>query len=259
MEQPVIVIGLGEMGGVFARGALKSGHPVFPAVRGEDLEDLAAQIPDPKAVIVAVGEKDFAPVMKTLPYSWAGRVILLQNELLPSHWDEFDLENPTVISVWFEKKPGQAVKVIIASPVLGPLATWLQMILEAIDIPVRILSDEDDLLFELVRKNLYILTVNIAGLETDGTVGELWRDHRDLAEGVADDVLELQFHQIGKQLNREKLIEAMVQAFNGDPDHKCKGRSAQARLQRAIDFADEAGFEVNNLRAVAKTHLVTAS
>ena len=29
-KAPVIVIGLGEMGSVFARAILKSGHPVYP-------------------------------------------------------------------------------------------------------------------------------------------------------------------------------------------------------------------------------------
>jgi len=37
----------------------------------------------------------------------------------------------------------------------------------------------NELLYELVRKNLYILTINIAGLKTGGTVGELWGKHRE--------------------------------------------------------------------------------
>ena len=37
MKQSVVVIGMGEMGGVFARGFLKSGHPVIPINRGDDI------------------------------------------------------------------------------------------------------------------------------------------------------------------------------------------------------------------------------
>lgn len=37
MKPPVVVIGIGEMGGVFARGYLKNGHPVYPVTRGSDM------------------------------------------------------------------------------------------------------------------------------------------------------------------------------------------------------------------------------
>lgn len=32
MKHPVVLIGVGEMGGVFGRGLLKLGHPVFPVI-----------------------------------------------------------------------------------------------------------------------------------------------------------------------------------------------------------------------------------
>ena len=46
-KAPVVVIGLGEMGSVFARGLLRLGHPVFPVVRSTDIHALAAQLPEP--------------------------------------------------------------------------------------------------------------------------------------------------------------------------------------------------------------------
>ncbi len=33
MNAPVVLIGVGEMGGVFARGLLRLGHPVYPVPR----------------------------------------------------------------------------------------------------------------------------------------------------------------------------------------------------------------------------------
>ncbi len=30
MQQPVVIIGIGELGGVFAGAFLKNGHPVYP-------------------------------------------------------------------------------------------------------------------------------------------------------------------------------------------------------------------------------------
>ena len=87
------------------------------------------------------------------------------------------------------------------------------------------------------------MTVNIAGLKVGGTVGELWEKHQEFARAVADDVMDIQFRLCEQNLDRAKLIAAMVNAFNGDLDHKCMGRSAPARLARAISQADEYGLK----------------
>ena len=138
MKRPVVLVGVGEMGGVFARGLLRSGHPVFPVNRGDDLAARAAEIPDPELVLVAVAEADLPGVLERMPEAWADRLGLLQNELLPADWAAFP--DPTVISVWFEKKPGQDAKVIIPSPVFGPQAGLIADALESIGIATRVLE-----------------------------------------------------------------------------------------------------------------------
>jgi hypothetical protein len=142
-------------------------------------------------------------------------------------------------------------KVVIASPAYGEFAPLLKDALGSLDIPVRELTSEADLLFELVLKNLYILTTNIAGLEAGGNVRDLWLEHNDLACSVAGDVLDIQEHLTGQELDRTALIEGMLRAFDGDPEHGCMGRSAPARLDRALSIADEAGLEVPTLRRIA--------
>jgi len=107
MKKPVVLIGAGEMGGVFARGLLRLGHPVYPLTRAMDMHKTAKDILDPEAVIVAVAESDIHPVLSDIPEAWRDRLVLLQNELLPRDWQKHHLHNPTVISVWFEKKPGR--------------------------------------------------------------------------------------------------------------------------------------------------------
>jgi hypothetical protein len=54
--------------------------------------------------------------------------------------------------------------------------------LALIDIPAHVLTSQDELLFELVLKNLYILTTNIAGLliEKKATVEDLHNQHPNL-------------------------------------------------------------------------------
>lgn len=250
MNNSIILIGVGEMGGVFARGFLRCGYTVIPVTREQSMQETADAHNDVSAVLVSVGEKDLQAVLEELPDQWKDRLILLQNELLPNDWQSHDLQ-PTVISVWFEKKKGQDAKVIVPSPAYGPNAQLLHDALGSIDIPVKVLASDAELLQELVLKNLYIVTTNVAGLKVGGNVGGLWQQHRDLASGVASDVLDIQEHLTGQTLDREQLIEGMVACFNGDLEHKCMGRSAPARLERALSQADSAGLAVNTLRTIA--------
>lgn len=250
MKNAVVVIGLGQLGRVFAGGLLRAGYPVIPVNRGDDLAQVATLHAEPEAVVVAVAEGDLPALLKALPQNWRDRLVLLQNELLPRDWQAFATETPTVISVWFEKKKGMDAKPILPSPVFGPAAELVCNALKIVDLPCRRLKTEEELRFELVRKNLYILTSNIAGLKTGGTVGMLWKSHCALAEEVADEVLAIQAWLTGESLTRERLVAGMVDAFDADPDHLCTGRSAPARLERALAFADQAGLKVPTLRAI---------
>jgi len=255
MKAPVILIGIGEMGGVFARGLLRCGYPVYPVTRQDDLTETARQLPSPELVLVAVAENDLHAVLEKIPATWFQRIALVQNELLPGDWQQYGFTQPTVISVWFEKKKGQDVKVLIPSPVYGPQAKVLRHCLDSLDIPVRVLADDNALLFELVLKNVYIVTTNCAGLVTGGTVSELWSQHRELAEAIAREVIQIQESLTGQSLPVDKLIAGMLEAFDGDPDHGCMGRSAPARLTRALLQADAAGLEVPRLREIAASRL----
>ena len=250
MKQAVVLIGLGEMGGVFARGLLRAGHPVYPVARDTDINKLAQEIPDPYLVLVAVGENDLHPALQNIPDNWKDKLGLLQNELLPRDWQQHTINNPTVISVWFEKKKGQDAKVLIPSPVFGPRAVLLTTALQSLDIPACEVASAEALEYELVRKNVYILTTNISGLVCGGTVNDLWTTHQDLAREVASEVMDIQAWLVGHSVERERLIEGLVEGIQGDLEHMCMGRSAPGRLARAIGFADEAGLSVPKLREI---------
>ncbi|WP_127476027.1 hypothetical protein [Sulfurivermis fontis] len=258
MDHPVIVIGTGEMAGVFSRGLLRQGHPLVPVTRQMDMAQVAAAVPQPLLVLVTVGEDDLQPVLAKLPTAWRDRLGLLQNELLPRDWQPHGIDDPTVIAVWFEKKKGQDYKVLVPSPVYGPAAPIIERALESLDIPVWELGSSEELTFELVRKNVYILTTNIAGLALPaGTdVDALWNQHQALAREVADEVMDIQFRLIGAELPRDRLITGMVEGIEGDLRHKCMGRSAPARLARALQHADQFGLAVPKLREIAKLRKV---
>ena len=250
MNRSVVVVGLGEMGSVFARGFLRSGYTVHPVTRDMEMQAVADELPEPELVLIAVGEADLHEQLMKVPETWKDRLVLLQNELLPRDWQRHNLE-PTVISVWFEKKKGMDSKVIIPSPVFGKHAQLVADALASIDIAATVLADEAALLHELVLKNVYILTTNIAGLEVGGNVGQLWDEHKLLAESVALDVIRLQEALTGQALDHQGLIDGMVNAFNGDREHMCMGRSAPVRLQRALMLAQQNDLSLKMLERIA--------
>jgi ketopantoate reductase len=252
MREPVVIVGLGEMGGVFAHGFLRRGRPVVPVVRDADVHGIGREVSAPHLVVVAVGEADLGSVLGGLPPAWKSRAVLLQNELLPTDWEAQGVADPTVAVVWFEKKRTTPIRVIRPTVLAGPGAPAVADALAALDIPALTVAAGDALLHALVAKNLYILTTNLAGLEVGGTVGDLWAHHRPLAQEVAREVLALQGARVGRNLPGDALVADMAEAFAADPAHQCTGRSAPARLRRCLDQAEAHGVEVPRLRGLAK-------
>lgn len=252
LREPVVIVGLGELGALFAQGFLRLGHPVFPVLRGTSPQEAEARAPAPALVLVAVGEKDLHPVLSSLPPAYRGRVGLLQNELLPRDWTRHGITDPTVIVVWFEKKANRPVTSLLPSVVYGPRADLVASALEVNGLPVRRVTSADELTLELVSKNLYILSINLAGLRTGGTVQELREKHADLLRAVTDDVLDLQAALTGSALPREELLERLNAAIDADPNHVATGRSAPARLARALEHANALGLAVPTLRALPR-------
>ncbi len=115
------------------------------------------------------------------------------------------------------------------------------------------LKSKDALLFELVLKNLYILTTNIAGLllEKNATVNDLRTQHLDLMRDVSTDILALQTQLTGQTFDKQKLEQGMLQAFQGDLTHQCMGRSAPTRLKRALELAKSFNLSVPTLDNIA--------
>ncbi len=252
IKKPVVLIGMGEIGGVFSRGLLRIGHPVYPLNRDGDIDELSQQVSNPEMVIVAVGEKDLQSILEKIPSAWREKLVLLQNELLPNDWLAHKLNNPTVISIWFEKKPGKDAKVIIPSPVFGPHAEQVKNALTSINIACRILNEREELLFELVLKNLYILTTNICGLVVGSNVGSLWEQQQALATQVAEEIIQIQEVMTGESFDHAELINGMCEAFSGDLKHGCMGRSAPARLSRTMLHVEQYQLTTPMLQEIAQ-------
>ena len=76
MKNPVVVVGIGEMGSVFARGFLRLGHPVYPVVRDAGMAETAGRLTDPELVVIAVAEKDLQAVLRAVPEAWRDRLYM---------------------------------------------------------------------------------------------------------------------------------------------------------------------------------------
>ncbi len=251
MNDSITLVGVGEMGAVFAHALLRTGHPVFPVLRSTPIAAAVERNPNPGLALITVAEDDLHPVLRDLPAAWRSNVGLIQNELLPRDWIRHGIEAPTVAVVWFEKKPGRTTRVLVPTPVAGPCAADLAAALTSIDIPAEHIAD-DELIDALVAKNLYILTANIGGLRTQGTVTDLWNGNRGFATAIASEVLDIQDWLVGEPVDRDKAVLGMVAAIDGDPEHGTTGRSAPRRLERAIEYATTAGIETPTLVEIGR-------
>ena len=245
----IVVVGVGQLGGVFARGFLRGGHPVVPVLRTTDMSAVAQRWPTPTLVLVSVGEADLVSALGDLPAPWRNKVALVQNELLPDAWEGI-LSRPTVMSVWFEKRETFEAKVMRPSPVYGAGASLMVEALAAMDIPAVVLADPKALLFELVVKNVYILSKNAAGLAVGGDGRTLWSTHAQLAETLIDEALVLQQAVTGERFDRQRVLAAVREGYDGGPDQQNKGRSAPARVERALALAVRHGVDTPTLRGL---------
>ena len=231
---PVVIVGLGQMGRVFAQGFLAAGYPVYPVTSRMAMADAARQMPDPGFVLLAVPENVISRTLGQVPDHWRGKLGLLQNELLPYVWEAEGIQTPTTMAVWFEKKKGKTVHVFRPTTVHGPHADLVRVGLDAVGIACDAVADVGQMVTELVKKNLYVLTINIAGLVVGGTTGELWTRHRDLVARVSHDVLDVMDRLTGRTSDREEMMRFMEDILLRVPDHGCRGRVAQDRLERMV-------------------------
>ncbi len=253
MKKPIVIIGIGELANVFSRGFLRCGYPIYPITRAMDLDEECQQISSPQLVLITVQETELHSLLERLPKAWADKVALVQNELLPRAWQVHKIDKPTVTVVWFEKKKELELTNILQSPSFGPNAAIMSNALKAVDVPAPILKSEQELVYELVRKTVYILTVNIAGLVNNCSVGDLWAQHESLAREIAEEVILIQESLIGQNLSHEKLINGMVEGIEDCPNRFCLGRSASSRLRRALSYVENANLSTPKLVAIAES------
>lgn len=247
-----LVVGMGELGGVFALALLRRGIGIVPVLRGTPLESVIERCAAPMLCVVSVGEEALPGVLDSGLRRYADRWVLVQNELRPSEWEHRGLPMPTVAVVWFEKKPGRDVRALVSTPVFGPQAAVVVNALSVLGLPAHVESDLERLVFELALKNLYILTMNFSGLVHDTDVGSLWHDHRSVVDQVCAEVLEVEAAQMQRTLPALSLKLELERIITADPRHGAAGRAARRRLARTLAAARRLGIRTPVLDDIAR-------
>jgi len=89
-------------------------------------------------------------------------------------------------------------------------------------------------------------------IEPGANVDSLRRNHLQLMRDVSSDVLILQSTLTGRVFDQTDLEQGMIEAFEGDLKHGCMGRSAPARLERALQLARELDLTMPTLEKIRK-------
>jgi ketopantoate reductase len=266
MRAPVVIVGLGQLGAVFAEAFLRLGRPVVPVLRGQSVTEVlgaGSAAPEPELVLVAVGEDDLAAALASVPVALRDRVVLLQNELRPAQWRRAGITSPTLAIVWFEKKPGAPLSEVRPTVVAGPHAALVAAALEKVGVHATVRPeaiDDPAVAHELVLKNLYILGLNLTGLATGGTAGEMLGEHSERFRTVVDELFELEAELLESaddelsrdSLDRERLDRELREALLADPEHGASGRSAPRRLERSLEHSRTVGLRLEHLEDLAR-------
>jgi hypothetical protein len=252
-EGPTLVVGVGELGRVFAYGMLRLGITVVPVLRSTPSSVFVTHQDHAALCLVCVGEAELPALLDTAGRMFADRLVLVQNDLHPSDWESRGLPLPTVAVVWFEKKPGREPHVLSSTVVLGPHADRVVRALQVQGIEAHAEPDLERLHFELALKNLYVLTSNSVGLVAGGDVGTLWHEHRPLVERVMADVLALEAALLSQPLPEQALCLEFERIVRDDPRHAAAGRTARERLLSARARARRIGVRTPALDEIAQT------
>lgn len=250
VKNPCVVVGIGQVGQVLAMGLLRQGYPVFPLNRGDDPACLMQALCNPQLILITVGKENLSSVLTALPESWRQHVALVQNELSPKDWREAKITNPTLASLWFERRDNGVPRVILPTPLFGPKVNILAEALSAMRLPFRMVASEDAMIVELALKYLFTLSTMFGSLKTGGSIGVLWKNYRALALAIAEEVLSVGELRFGLPLPCQTLLERLAAVFDAAPDLIMIRDNTLARLEETVEFAQTNHLKVPTLRDI---------
>lgn len=241
MRPDAVIIGLGQLGRSLAEGLVLTGWTVTGVRRDQTARDLAR----PDLVVVATGEDDLGPALEQLPPDWrSGRVVLLQNELLPDQWLRHGVTDPTVLVVWFSRKPGELVRELRPSIVAGPHAAAISAALSALGLHAIEVAPSD-VVDALVEKNVYIWAMNLAALLVpEPTTSRVLGEYRDVYDALCRETIRIHEAALGHPVHdAAALCDSVADILVGEGERRLGGRSAKRRAVRLAALASDLGVD----------------
>lgn len=247
----LVVYGVGELGQLYGSGALRAGVRVTPVTRSvppsEALANLSADVP----VLVAVQESSLDEVLASLPEARRDAVILLQNDLFPSRYRKVGVR-PTVIVPWLLKKRGTPLTIARATPVFGRHAALVHAIHEVLGVPSAELADERALHQAMVEKYAFILGINALGLLRDRTLAGWLQEDPLRVRALTTEAAELGAALCETTIDHAACDRVVREAFHGLSTMSARGRTAEARVRRALEQASALKLDLPELTRCAR-------
>jgi len=202
-------------------------------------------LPADTPLLVAVGEDALDGVLATLGPRLE-QAIFLQNELFPAQWRAHG-QTPTVLVPWLLKKRGSALSIARPSPVYGKHAALVDTLHQALAIPSQVLGDEPALLQAIVEKYAFILTINALGLLRDRTLATWLQEDPLRVRALADEASTLGARLADTEVDLIRSAQAVSEAMRALGTMSARGRTAQARVQRALAHGARLGITLPSL------------
>ena len=247
----MLVFGAGQLGQLYAAGALRLGIRVWPLTRQMDADQTMAAFPDGHPILLGVAEASFADALRKIPDSRRQDVVLVQNELFPAQLAEWGLDKATVLTVWLSKKKGRPIEVARTSSAYGRHAALFHRMHQALELPSTVLTSAEELHTDIAAKFTFILTINALGLVENLSLGQwLEKDHTQVSR-LIDEARALAQMHLQANVDAAQTRQRVMEAMEGLHDYPAKGRSAKARLSKALDDAARFELDLPCLRQIA--------
>lgn len=248
-SQTLLLLGVGQLGRLYAGGALRSGACVVPILRDTDVAPVLCAYPEGTPVLCAVGESDLDDAVARFPIDRRADLVFVQNELLPDDLERLGARGATLAVVWTLQKPGMPTLVARATGVGGRHAAAVLAWHRALELPCTLYPPEL-LAIEAAAKYAFIVAINALGVLAPHTVGE-WR-RRDPArvDALVREATAIAVARIDAPTAFDETLSRVWDGATGFEALPTRGRSSAARVVRALGHAARLSLSTPTLTEV---------
>ena len=244
------VIGLGNLGRLYAGGWLRAGYAVHPIGRRTDARAVLNGLPERTPLLCAVGEASLANAVEAVPPARRGDLIFVQNELFPEDLQRLGTPDATIAVVWTLVKAGFPLILGRRLAVTGPQEEAFAEACAALEHPVLAGAPIG---WECATKYAFIVAMNALGLLRADTLGAWLADDPERVEALIADACRVALARIGApETDLARAVAEVAEGVEGFRALPCRGRSSAARVARALNTAETLGIHIPALRDAAE-------